>query len=105
MPDGRIQVTGQLASAPGRSRIELSEALLDARSATVVMEDGSSRRENIIPVVEQMLRADPGTFDNASVQALYILHELGHVLGGFRDDTNERNLSEEFSRDVWSNCL
>jgi hypothetical protein len=38
----------------------------------------------------------PEMLDGGTVQSLYILHELGHVLGGFADDENNESLSMSF---------
>jgi hypothetical protein len=74
-------------------------------SAPAVYGDGTTGTKNLVSAFAKQTSLDPAKFGVGDFHAAFLLHELGHTLGAFKDDSSDFDLSLKYDQVVADNCF
>jgi hypothetical protein len=74
-------------------------------NAPVAYGDGTTGIKNLVSAFATQTGLDPSKFTETDFQAAFLLHELGHTLTTFKDDSSNPGLSRAYDQVVADNCF
>ena len=98
----------KVGNAPGDGTIQLnSNAQLSNLSQVLVgtLSNGTNVYDNMLTSFENAFGLKSGSLDTSTYWAIYLLHELGHVVGGLPSDKNSVPQSLANTQGVVDNCF
>jgi hypothetical protein len=81
------------------------EFLQPENVAAAKQEDGSTVFIKLLRYLERGVGLASGSLDADTFRAIYLLHELGHILGGYANDKGDSNTSIGFTKKVIDDCF
>jgi hypothetical protein len=104
--NGQWTAQGYFALHPGGNIIQLNQNVGPNPSHYLIgYRGGQWDFVNLIPPYLQSAGVPAGTFNDDTFWAVQELHELGHILGGFRSDVGNASLSLSYTKTVIQNCF